>query len=286
VRDLDTTPVRRPIRPSRSSALAGLGIGGLLVLVFAPALAWLLTAWQVHPYYSHGILMPAVAAWFAWRARRDLTTDPPAPAGLAVVAAGLALHLTAAPWAAHPLSVAALLVVLLGLCLLLGGRRAGRAAALPLALLALAIPLPGVERLAPPLAAGVARLAADAAGSMGVVVVQAGAQLSVADGAFVVGAPCSGLRSLVALTTVAVVVAGQAVGPLSRRLALVALALPLALTANWLRLTGLLWLADRFGTEAGLRVFHGPASPAVFLAAAGALLVAGQALGCNVRTDS
>jgi exosortase len=168
--------------------------------------------------------------------------------------------------------------------MLAGGLPAARGAALPLALLALAIPLPAVERLAPPLAGAVAHWAALAAGSMGTAVVQVGAQLVVGGGTFAVGAPCSGLRSIVALGTLAVIIAGAVDGPHRGRVAVIALALPLALAANWLRLTGLLWLAGISGPQPALSAFHAASSPLLVLAATGALLVVANRLGCHVRT--
>jgi exosortase len=264
-------------------SLGGLLLLGLLTALFAPALSWLLRSWLVHPYYSHGVLMPAVAVWFALRARGELLADPPDDAGYAVVAAGLVAHLAALRWAAHPLSIGALLIVLLGLSILAGGRRALRAAALPVALLGLAIPAPFIERLAPPLAGAAARGAVLAAGSVGAGAVQVGAQLVVGGGAFTVGAPCSGLRSIIALATLAVIIAGVAEGPRRSRLALVALALPLAFLVNWLRLTGFVWLADVRGAAPALGMYHAMASPLLFATAALALLAAGGAIGCHVR---
>jgi exosortase len=275
--------VRRSLGLEPRGLVAAGAIALLTAAVFAPTLGWLVRSWQVHPYYSHGLLVPPLAAWFAWRERRRLLAGSGGWAGVALVAAGVAVHLAAGRLADHPLSAAGLLLALLGFAHAAAGGNGLRAALLPVGLLALAVPLPLVEQLAPPLAAGVAGAAAMAAGSVGVAVVQAGAQLAVGDGAFTVGAPCSGLRSLLALATLALAAAGVLDGPLARRLALVALAVPLALAANWLRLTGLLWLADTVGAERGLAVFHGPASPVLFGLAAAALLVAGRALGCDVR---
>lgn len=266
--------------------LAGLVLLALVAALFAPSLAWLARSWAVHPYYTHGPLVPLVALALAWRARAALAGGRPSDAGLILIAAGVALHLAARPWALQPLSAAALVLVLAGLVLLAAGWQGLRAMALPLALLLLAVPLPWVERLAPPLAGWVARWAALSVGALGVGVVQTGAELAVADGSFVVGAPCSGLRAIVALVTLAAVFAGFSDGPLRRRLLLVALALPLALAANWLRLTGLLWMSDLFGAARGLAFFHGPSSPLLFLAATGALIAAGRAMGCDVRAPA
>lgn len=267
--------------PRFAIGLALLGCG----VVFAPTISWLVESWRVHPYYSHGFVLPLVAAWFAWRGWSGRLPAPGSDVGLLLVALGIGMHMAAMRFAAYPISAAGMLLVLLGGAMILGGRQGARALAFPMAIVALAIPLPMVERLAPPLAAGVAHAAAGAVSVAGVGVAQTGAQLAVGDGAFIVGAPCSGLRSLVALATVAVVFAGVVEGPMPRRLLLIALALPLALAANWARLAGLLWAADAFGADRGLRVFHTMSGPLPFLLAIAGLVIAGRALGCDVRSN-
>lgn len=259
-----------------------LALGGLVVLtgvLFAPTLAWIVRSWQADAYYSHGPLMPLVAVWLAWPARRGARRAGGDDAGLAVVALGVVVHLVALRWALYPLSALGLLAALAGLALLAGGRALLRALALALVVLALAVPLPWVERIAPPLAAGAAHAAAAAAASVGVAVERTGAQLAVGDGAFVVGAPCSGLRSLVGLGTLAVVLAGvSGLSPLRRSL-LVASAFVLAVVANWARLTTLICAADAFGTARSLGVFHALSAPAAFAAALAGVLAVGRGLG-------
>lgn len=263
--------------------LVALGLVALVGALFAPTLAWLVRSWWVHPYYAHGLLMPAVAAWFAWRGRAAWSGGQPSDAGFGLIGAGIAVHLAALRYEIYPLSAAALLLVLAGIALLAGGGRALRAAAFPLLLLAIAIPLPATERIAPFLAAAVARGAAGVVAASGVAVTQTGAQVTVGDGALVIGAPCSGLRSLLALSTLAVVLAGLLEGPRRYRVLLVVLAVPLALAANGVRLAGLLWVAGTLGVDQGLAFFHGPASPILFVLAAASLLACGRWLGCDVR---
>jgi exosortase len=262
--------------------LLALGLVALVGALFAPTLAWLVRSWWVHPYYAHGLLMPAVAAWFLWRGRAAWSGGQPSDVGFGLIGAGIAVHLAALRYDVYPLSAAALLLVLAGIALLAGGRLALRSAVFPLLLLAIAIPLPATERIAPFLAAAVAGGAAEVVAASGVAVTQTGAQLTVGDGAFVVGAPCSGLRSLLALSTLAVVLAGLLEGPRRYRALLVVLAVPLALVANGVRLAGLLWVAGTLGVDQGLAFFHGPASPILFVLAAAGLLACGRWLGCDV----
>jgi len=266
-------------------ARAALPAAALVLAIGAawwPALAWLVRTWTVHPYYAHGPLVVLAAGAFLWRRRERLVAGVPSAAGLALVAAGAGLHLQAAASQAWPASVAALLLVLGGLSALAGGVGALRAAAYPLGIAALAIPLPLAERVAPWLAAHAAAASAWLAAAFGADVQRAGAMLVVGGGSMTVGAPCSGLNSLVALITLAAVMAGVVGGPPGRRAALVAAAVPLALAANGLRLTSLLWLADAFGAAFGIAVFHGPASPTAFLAATAGLLGVARLLGCRV----
>jgi exosortase len=163
-------PFLKRARAVAPALLAAVTLGAL----FAPTLRWLADAWWVNSYYQHGPLVAVAAAWLAWRARERITASAPRTEGLALVAAGILLHVASQPHSMRLLSLGGLMVVLAGLALLSGGMPALRAVALPLALVALAIPLPFVARLAPPLAASVAGVAAGAAGLIGVAVAQSG----------------------------------------------------------------------------------------------------------------
>ena len=83
-----------------------------------------------------------------------LRTGTGSDAGLAAIVVGLVLHVVAMRWAAYPISALGLAFVAYGAAVAAGGRDAARAMAYPFALLVLAIPLPMIERLAPPLASG------------------------------------------------------------------------------------------------------------------------------------
>ncbi|MEO8082780.1 MAG: exosortase/archaeosortase family protein, partial [Ardenticatenales bacterium] len=269
---------RGPLRTHLSVAAALVAAAAL----FWPALGWVGATWAVNPYYSHGPLVAVAALVLAVRGARRVGPADPSAIGLAVVLGAVGVHALAARDAVWWVSAFAFVGVLAGGCLILGGRSWLRAMALPLALLALAVPLPFVAYIAPRLAAVVAGHAATLATLVGVDVIHRGPQLFVGDGSYQVGAPCSGLRSSVALLTLAVGLAGVLRGPIARRAALVALAVPLALAANTLRLSGLLVFADAFGTASGLAYYHGPSSLLLFAAAAVGLFGLGRAMGCDV----
>jgi exosortase len=240
----------------------------LLAALMARDMGWLARTWRVNPYYTHGPLAVAAAAWLLWRRRGAFAAREPHDAGLLLVFAGLAAYVVAAPAELHPLAIAGCIVAGLGLVTLIAGRAGLRAAAVPAALLLLAVPVPFVESAAPPLAGTVD-------------VVRTGAQLATPDGSFVVGAPCSGLRSVMALVTLALAFVAIVRGPVAIRLLVVLLAAPAALVANWLRLTMLLVLTDVAGAGPTMAIYHPLSSPALFLGAAAGLAVVAGAMGLS-----
>lgn len=266
--------------------LAAIVFVALIATAFWPTFVWLGRSWWVDPYYTHGPLAVAAALWFIWRARHVFVDSAPSSIGAALIVTGLALRVSTFARADHVVEAAGLILVLAGLSAIIGGRPGLRASVIPLAIFALAVPLPQIAKIAPWLAAHAAGQAAGAAGLIGIEVVRSGAQLIVADGAMTVGAPCSGLRSLVALVTLALVLAGTFEGPPLRRALVVMAAVPIALIANGARLVGLIWIASAMGLDRGLGFFHGPSSAVLFLASAAGLIVIGRTLGCDFSLEA
>jgi exosortase len=256
----------------------------LVGLVFEPTLRWLVQSWLGNPYYSHGFLVPVIAGYLIWR-QRDVPVEP-WDAGLAVVALGVGLHIASVPWRLHLLSAAGLIVVIVGLTLTFVGRRAMERWAFPLAFLGTMVPLPFVERFSPPLQAFVARYAALSVRPLGVAATTIGSQVRLASAAFTVGAPCSGLRSIVALLTLTVLFVYLVRGPWWGKTALLVAALPIAIVANLMRVSSLFFVAANLGTDAGLRYYHTLSSPTLFLLAVGMLLLTGRSVRCHaIRSD-
>lgn len=268
------TPDKLKPRPETGSARRLAGLSVLLLVAFWPTLQWLWQAWLYNPYYSHGFLIPPLSAFLVWQERRRLADLPrrPVAAGVVLLAGGILVHLLALPWQAHFISALTLLAVLTGISLSLWGWPVTRNLLFPIILLLSMIPLPALDRLSPPLEAFAANSGAALVRWIGVPAESNGAQVSLSNSSFVVGAPCSGLRSLVALVTLAALVAYEMTGPLTGRLVLLLLAIPVALLANLVRVTLLFWIAHAFGPEAALTYYHDWAGLVVFLVALAVLL--------------
>jgi exosortase len=265
----------------------------LMVAAFFPSLVWLLRTWLGSPYYGHGLLVPPVSAVLIWRAERsgreptqDAAYARSSALGLLPVAMGIIAHVVSLPYHLYSASLVGLVLVIGGLVWLWEGSVALWRLAFPLAFLLLAIPIPGLEALTPPLARRVARAAAWGARSMGIPVLLDGAQVTLADTALTIGAPCSGLSSLIALTTLAALYAYLVHGPVLSRLWLVVLAAPVALAANLARVLFLLIVAHVGITEGAAELAHDWSSPVLYLFALLLLVGTGRTLGCvGLRSD-
>jgi exosortase len=264
-------------------------IAGLFLLLFFPALAWLVRSWQVNPYYSHGFLVPLVAALLAWRQWKTVRAEPRRVGtwpGIAATVASLALIVWAMRWQSYAVAAAGAIALLAGILLYLEGWPRLKHWLFPLAFLGLMVPLPFVDLASPWLESFTAGSATAMARFAGIPAVQQGSEISLPGTTLLVGAPCSGLRSMVSMTTVAVVWIYVVEGRLSAKAVLLAAVLPLVTVSNVVRIALLLIIAVAWGPEPALTYYHDWSSPVLFLLALGLLLAVGKILRCNqVRRD-
>lgn len=302
--------MRETTKSARGRWLPWLAAGALLAAAYAYTLRWLWLTWMGSPYYGHGLLVPLVAGGIAWRleahahaaesergdvphaagVQTRMDAAPGAPplslAGIAWVATAIGSHLWATRAGAVLFSAVSLVLAIAGVVLTLGGAAALQRHAFPLAFLVLMIPIPWLETLSPALARWTARTAGDALAALGGEVVVSGARLSLPQTELVVGAPCSGVNSLAALSTLAVLYAFLVQGPLAARVGLALLSVPIALAANWARVAILLALAHWVSAEVALGYFHDWSGALLFGVAMALLYAASVGLRCSgIRSD-
>lgn len=254
----------------------------LVGLLYAPTLRWLVTAWWLDPYYSHGWLVLPVSGVLVWRDRAVLRERRPANAGLLLLGLGVALYGLGWLWSAQFVVAFSLLPVLGGLAWTFQGPRAARSLAFAIAFLAFAIPLPWVEMGTWPLESLTAGWAAGLVQLAGIPVRVVGGEVHLASCHLVVGAACSGMRSLIALLALGTLLAYLLQGWWGLRLVVALAALPLALAANVLRVATILTVAH-VGGGAAASLTHDLTSPVFFLVALGVLLLLGWALGLRLE---
>jgi exosortase D (VPLPA-CTERM-specific) len=113
-------------------------------IAFRGALLELVRRWTAQEEYSHGFLIPLVAAWLLWTRRAALLASigQPAWSGTLLILLALFMHGIGALSAIFLLSQLAFIVALLGIALSIGGFSLLRVAFLPIIFLIFAIPLP------------------------------------------------------------------------------------------------------------------------------------------------
>lgn len=264
-------------------------IAVLLAILAYPALTWLVRSWLSNPYYTHGFLIPPIAAFFAWRQWRTLRAEPRqggAWAGLVIGAAGLIVVVWSMVWQNYALTALALVLLLAGILLYLEGWPRLRHWLFPLAFLAFMVPLPFVDLASPWIESFTAQAATSLAHLVGIAAVQQGGEITLPNTTLTVGAPCSGLRSLVTMVTVGVAWAYLVEGRPAAKVLMLAAVVPLVAVSNVVRIALLLVVAASLGEQAALSYYHDWSSPILFLLALALFLAWGRVLGCSrVRDD-
>lgn len=264
-------------------------IAGLLLLLFYPALLWLVRSWLSNPYYTHGFLVPPIAALLAWRQWRHLKAKPrqgETVLGILVTVVSLATIVWAMRWQNYLIVSLALVALLIGILLYLEGWPRLKHWLFPLLFLAFMVPLPFIDLASPWLESFTAKSATALAHLAGIEAIQQGGEITLPNTTIVVGAPCSGLRSLVTMVTVAVGWIYLVQGRLAGKALMLAAVVPLVALSNILRITILLIVAVLWGEDIALTYYHDWSSPILFLMALGLLLVLGKMLGCSqIRDD-
>jgi exosortase len=199
--------------------------------------------WNV-PEAGHGLLLAPVAIWLAWRDGIRPNATPNRVFGLIVIVLAVAIR-CAAGLAAEMFSMRASMVMALGgLTIYNFGFRQLIHWWLPFALACLAIPLPELvtQALALPLQFRASRMGAALLEMRQVPVLLTGNVIRLPGHELFVTEACSGLRSLTALLSVGVLMSALLLRTIVGRVALVALAIPIAIVVNGVRvfMTGFL----------------------------------------------
>jgi exosortase len=253
-----------------------------LALVYAPVVRELVHVWRVDPYGGHGMFVPAYSALLLWFDRRRLATTPRRrePAGALLVLTALVL-LALGRWA-DSIAVQGLSIViaLAGWVLWRFGARRLRAAAFPIGFLALMLPLPRtvVDRITLDVQTFHAGFSSAVLELAGVPHVQRGIYIGLPTTTLSVAEGCNGLRFLMALVTLAAAFAQASQRTTGRKLLLVALAVPLAVVANGLRVSALCLAAYQMGPQAAAGLTHFSIGKALWAGTLGVLGVIGMLL--------
>ena len=232
----------------------------LVAVLYFHTVVGLAADWWTDPNASHGLIVPFVCAWIIWRQRDRIISAPVEPNwwGLAVIFTGVVVFLAGVFGAEVFLSRVSLLILLAGLAVQLRGGPFFRALLFPWALLFLTIPLPAIilNEVAFPLQLLASRLASSLLDLLGVPVLLQGNVIQLPSITLDVVEACSGLRSLVSLITLAVIYGYLFESSMWRRCLLVAIAVPIAVMANGVRIMGSGLLGQYWDPQKAEGFFH------------------------------
>src|SRR3990170_3982083 len=253
----------------------------IIGLFYHNTLSWLVGSWINNEYYSHGFLVPVVSGYIIWNMRKDLAAieKKQSQAGLAILAGGILLQGVSILWTIRFLSGISFLVTISGVILYLFGWEVMKKIRFPLLFLLLMIPLPFVDIVAPPAQTVSAIASSNMANLFGIPVLRDGLVLNIPAGSFEVGLPCSGLKSIISLVTIAAVYTFILEGGMLMKLTILISSIPLALAGNIMRITSVLAVANKYGQETALNYFHDFSSLLLFSVVIIGLFLAGRCFG-------
>ncbi|MFM7182645.1 MAG: exosortase/archaeosortase family protein [Verrucomicrobiales bacterium] len=243
----------------------GAGASGL------SALAWLKSSWNQETDYGHGYMVPplilALLAWGFWKAGPIEREASSARWGLAVFFFGILLWIVAYRVIQWRMAVGSMCFVIWGAIWYLGGIRAAKISMLPVFMLALAVPVPGIIQATNGLQVIATQLGYYGAKACGIDCFQSGTNIQSATSdkwGFDIAGGCSGVRSLMAMVLIAAVYVYVVNLPMWRRFLLFAAALPLAILVNAFRIVTILVIAEFGSPEFAGGIYHDYASFFIF----------------------
>ncbi len=255
-------------------AIVALVLLGILAL---PVWEWLWREWLGNQYYSHGMLIPIVSLFLAFRrfqldkALSQLNLSGSA-AGLILLAVSLLGFVISLNNRTFFVASFAMIGIVAGLIWVIGSSQILYKMRFPVSYLALMVPLPFLDRITLPLAIFTGVCSGGFVQFLGLDVEVIGNAVKLPNADLVIGAQCSGVNSLITLIALTTLAAYLVTGPMWGRLLLILSAMPIAMLGNILRVASLMYVARWFGAESAF-IFYHDYSGIIFFIMALALLV-------------
>jgi exosortase len=287
----DETVVERPLTasPTVLSRLltwpgSAMLVGVSVLALFIPAFVTSIHLWITDERHAHGVFIFPISAFVLYLQRRQIRDARISPTGWGFLpfALGLFLYSTAYLLRIKILLLWMLIPTLFGGVLLLHGWQLWRVLQFPVLYLSFAAQFPffilnGLNLWIKAISTTGAVITMRACGYS---ILQTGNLVQIPGYSLEVGDVCSGFKKLVALVAFSVLYGYIfAISPLKRFL-LVLVAVPIAVLANVLRVSGLIAVTSFWGMP-GLKVAHNWAELVVLVLAFMLFVLVGKALGCR-----
>lgn len=233
---------------------------GLILWLYGAVLARLAHQWWTDPNFSHGFFVPAFALYVVWQKWDSLRAVPKAPSawGLIVLLFSLSTLVLGVLGAELFLSRVSLIMLLGAMVLFLEGWGMLRALVFPLAILLLMVPIPSIvlNQITFPLQIFASKLSAALLPLLGVPVLREGNVINLPAMPLEVADACSGIRSLLSLTCLAVMYGYLLEKRIGIRVLLALASIPIAVVANSFRIVGTGLLVQYWDPDKAEGFFH------------------------------
>lgn len=256
-------------------------VSAVIGVFFYSTLQWLVVSWLNNDYYSHGFLIPLISGYIVYNMREDLknTEKKQTQEGLFVFVGGIIMYGIGSLNTIRFISGLSLIITIFGLVLYLYGWKFTNKIRFPLLFLIFMVPLPIIDIVAPPAQTIAASGSFNIAKLVGIPIQRVGNQLMLPTGTYEVAIECSGLNSLISLLSLGTIYAFILEGGLLMRLTIFFSAVPIAMAGNVLRITSVLIVGYKYGTDVAEGYFHQFSSLVLFSVALIGLFAVGRIFG-------
>ncbi|RJQ80867.1 MAG: VPLPA-CTERM-specific exosortase XrtD [Desulfobacteraceae bacterium] len=246
-----------------------LGILAVVAMAYAETIDLLVRQWLKNDDFSHGLLIPPVAAYLAWQRRELLrrTTIKTDWRALLVLVSALGVYLVGELGAELFTVRVSMLLLFIGAIWLVYGLQVMRILRFPLALLFLMLPLPGFiyRNITFPLQLLSSKWSVNLLQAFGVSAFREGNIVDLGFNQLQVVEACNGLRFILPLFTLGVLLAFMGRFVWWKRLVIIAATIPIAIMANILRIAGTGIVSNTWGAGAAQGFFHSFSGWVVFM---------------------
>jgi exosortase len=254
----------------------------LLAVLYYRVAIKLVYDWSTLQDYSHGPFVPLFAAFLVWDKRRAIRAIPikQSWAGIPLVLFGIVVLILGVYGVELFTARISFIFLLTGIIWTLCGWAMVRELRFPLLVLVLAIPFPAIvfNQITFPLQLFASRIASQILPVLGVPVLLEGNIIRLPVMPLEVAEACSGIRSLLSLFTLAVFYGYFLERTTARRVILALASIPIAVTANVVRIVGTGLCVQYWDPDKALGFFHEFSGWVVFVIALGCLYLVHRAM--------
>ncbi len=255
------------------------------------AFQWMFARWgdtvSFGADYSHGYFIPFVSLGVIWYKRKELfSVDMGIDwRGLVVVVGALVMHWLGAKMQQTRLSLMSLILLIWGIPFYLFGWQLAKKLIFPCSYLIFCIPLNFMDVIAFPLRMFSTKVATFMLQGFGIQAVRQGTAILIPSmpTGMDVADPCSGLRSLLAMTALTAVYAYFTQRTLVRKWLLFLTSIPLAVIGNIARIVTIAVVSEAIGGRLALGLYHDYSGYILFTASITVMVLLGGLLNLHFR---